>query len=84
MKKLNPHNWITKIKPHPETDKIIWKCQYCGIEDTYDALLSTECSYVYPPCPWCNRTPLCDQDCPGISMALRGDLSDTPICVIKE
>jgi len=63
---MNPHNYLKKI----DWEKLIWKCQYCGVIGTIEELDKIECSYQYPPCRWCGQTPICASDCIGIRIAL--------------
>lgn len=76
---MNPHNWLSRISelpawplPLPPADTIRWRCQYCGMEGTWEELHAVACSYVYPPCPSCGQTPECSPDCRGIAEALNG------------
>ena len=62
----NPHNHLSK---GPDGE---WTCQYCGVKGTVDELDDTECSHVYPPCPYCGQAPLCAPDCKGVGLALSG------------
>jgi hypothetical protein len=64
---LNPHNWLSRLGPAP-VDK--WKCNYCHMTGAYDRLRDTACTYPYPPCLWCGKTPICDPFCSGIIEAL--------------
>lgn len=66
----NPHNWTTCIQEVPRPENRIWRCNYCKMEDTYDALHDKACTYKYPPCKSCGQTPECAPDCSGIAEAL--------------
>lgn len=74
---LNPHQHITAIDPpgHPARR---WRCNYCGMVDLYDNLHEVHCTYEYPPCSSCGKTPECAPDCRGIMDALTGE----GVCVI--
>ena len=69
--------WLSAIDP-PGTPlaRRRWKCNYCHMEGTYDALQAQPCAYVYPPCPYCGQTPECALDCEGIALALSGEHPD--------
>lgn len=43
-----------------------WRCDYCGMIDTFDNLRAVPCTYVYPPCKVCGQTPECAPDCAGV------------------
>lgn len=70
----NPHNYLSR-QGEPPLDK--WKCEYCGIEGTFDEVEAIECSYKYPPCEYCGQTPICASDCKGVALALSEELTDT-------
>jgi len=75
MRKLNPHNSLVALDPPRKHPPRRWRCSYCGIEGTLEEVNAVECSYEYPPCEYCGQTPECAIDCPGISMALSGELT---------
>lgn len=58
---------------HVEPPERRWRCRYCGIEGLMDNVRAVECSYVYPPCPYCGQSPECAIDCEGIAKALAGE-----------
>lgn len=64
---MNPHNWLTRLG-EPPLDR--WECQYCHAAGTFAELVASECSYEYPPCPYCGETPQCASNCPGILIGL--------------
>ena len=67
----NPHNSAMALDSPGELRR--WQCNACGqIAESYDTLCKTECSYVYPPCAACFKTPECAPDCPSI-LAILGD-----------
>ncbi len=71
---MNPHNSLVALDP-PGRDDRRWRCRYCALEGLYDELLEVACTYVYPPCDFCGKTPECAPDCLGIAELLgREDL----------
>ena len=70
---MNPHNHIIALDP-PGRSNRRWRCRYCGEIGLCDDLIGPkqkkDCSYVYPPCEYCNCTPTCAADCPLIAALL--------------
>ena len=71
----NAHNSLVALDPPRKHPPRRWRCNYCGIEGTYDEVESVECTYEYPPCEFCGQAPTCALDCPGIALALSGALT---------
>ena len=54
---INPHNGLTRTNVTGQLG--IWQCEKCPAKGTMEEVNAIACTYVYPPCPHCNLTPIC-------------------------
>ena len=76
----NPHCSLTHGKDGDGKFIDHWTCTYCKQEGTFDQMNEREasdegiefkeCTHVYPPCTYCEQTPICAPDCSGVAQAL--------------
>lgn len=63
----NPHRSIS-VSPNSKSSGLIgglFRCDYCGMEGSYDDLVRVDCTCEYEVCKACGGLPFCKQDCPG-------------------